>query len=170
MGHDRLCSFGIGGERSRFFWRGVFRQLIALGALEVDMGEFATMRLVADKARPILRGKQPVMLREDIRVEPNKRALRDRARAQQGVPEAHGGLFEALRAWRAAEAKAQNVPPYVIFHDATLREIAAARPVAMEELGQIRGVGASKLARYGVAVLEEVRRAENASIRRGAFR
>ena len=73
------------------------------------------------------------------------------------MPAASGGLFEALRAWRAAEAKAQNVPPYVIFHDATLREIAGARPGSLEELAQIKGVGASKLSRYGAEVLEVVR-------------
>jgi ATP-dependent DNA helicase RecQ len=162
-GHDKLSTFGIGAGRTRNFWRGVIRQLIALGALEVDVGEFASMRLVTDKARPILRGEQPVMLREDIRVEPNKRGSRDRAKAQPDIAEASGGLFEALRAWRAAEAKQQNVPPYVIFHDATLREIAVARPKSREELGQIKGVGASKLSRYGAAVLEAVRQAENAS-------
>ena len=62
-------------------------------------------------------------------------------------------LFDALRAWRAAEAKAQSVPPYVIFHDAVLRELAAVRPASLDELGQVRGVGASKLGRYGAAVL-----------------
>jgi ATP-dependent DNA helicase RecQ len=62
-------------------------------------------------------------------------------------------LFEELRAWRAAEAKAQRIPPYVIFHDTVLRDIAAVRPESIEELGQIRGVGASKLQRYGAAVL-----------------
>ena len=62
-------------------------------------------------------------------------------------------LFEALRAWRAAEAKAQRIPPYVIFHDTVLRDIAAVRPTGIEELGQIKGVGASKLQRYGAAVL-----------------
>jgi ATP-dependent DNA helicase RecQ len=67
-------------------------------------------------------------------------------------PEAQS-LFEALRAWRAAEAKAQRIPPYVIFHDTVLREIAAVRPTSVEELGQIKGVGASKMQRYGAAVL-----------------
>jgi ATP-dependent DNA helicase RecQ len=70
-----------------------------------------------------------------------------------GGPEPQTPLFEALRAWRAAEAKAQRIPPYVIFHDSVLREIAAVRPTSVEELGQIRGVGASKLQRYGAAVL-----------------
>jgi ATP-dependent DNA helicase RecQ len=155
--HDRLRTFGIGADRTRTFWRGVIRQLIALGALEVDIGEFATMRLVEDRARPILRGEQAVMLREDIQAEPKKRVAR--GRAAEDAPAASGGLFDALRAWRAAEAKAQSVPPYVIFHDATLREIAAARPAGLDELGQIRGVGASKLARYGRQVLEVVQKA-----------
>ena len=68
-------------------------------------------------------------------------------------------LFEALRAWRAAEAKAQRIPPYVIFHDTVLRDIAAVRPADLEELGQIKGVGASKLQRYGGAVLGVLSRA-----------
>ena len=63
-------------------------------------------------------------------------------------------LFEQLRSWRSGEAKSQAVPPYVIFHDATLREIAAARPATLDELGQIKGVGASKLQRYGGLVLK----------------
>jgi ATP-dependent DNA helicase RecQ len=66
-------------------------------------------------------------------------------------------LFDSLRAWRAAEAKAQRIPPYVIFHDSVLREIAAVRPMSIEELGQIKGVGASKLQRYGTAVLAALR-------------
>ncbi|WP_199445500.1 HRDC domain-containing protein, partial [Acidisphaera rubrifaciens] len=77
------------------------------------------------------------------------------AGASAGVPAgaADGPLFDALRAWRSTEAKAQGVPPYVIFHDATLREIAAVRPGDLDALGQVRGVGASKLGRYGAAVL-----------------
>ena len=153
-GHDRLPTFGVGADRTGTFWRGVIRQLIALGALEVDMGEFATMRLVQDKARPILRGEQVVMLREDILVEKDrKRGSADRsARASPAVQ--GGGPFDELRLWRSAEAKEQKLPPYVIFHDTTLREIAAVRPGTLDELAQIKGVGASKLARYGAAVLE----------------
>jgi ATP-dependent DNA helicase RecQ len=161
--HDRLPTFGVGADRTRTFWRGVIRQLIALGALEVDMGEFATMRLVQDKARPILRGEQTVMLREDILIEKDRRRgspdRNARAKPAAGLPEAGGGLFDALRGWRSAEAKAQNVPPYVIFHDTTLREIAAVRPATLDEMAQIKGVGASKLSRYGMPVLEVLRRA-----------
>ena len=73
-------------------------------------------------------------------------------------------LFEALRSWRAAEAKAQRIPPYVIFHDTMLRDIAAVRPAGIEELGQIKGVGASKLQRYGAAVLAIMARADGNSV------
>jgi ATP-dependent DNA helicase RecQ len=153
-GHDQLPTFGVGADRTGTFWRGVIRQLIALGALEVDMGEFATMRLVQEKARPILRGEQVVMLREDILVE-KKQKPKDRPTA--ALPAADGGLFDALRQWRSAEAKSQRLPPYVIFHDTTLREIAAVRPGTLDEMGQIKGVGASKLSRYGAGVLEVLR-------------
>ncbi len=148
-GHDRLPTFGIGRDRTRGFWRGVARQLVAHGALEVEGGQYATLSVVAERARGILRGEQTLMLREDA-PSPSP-ALRGRAPA---VPPGEGGaVFEALRAWRAAEAKAQRVPPYVIFHDAVLRDIAAIRPGSLDELGQVKGVGASKLLRYGPAVL-----------------
>jgi len=163
-GHDRLPTFGVGAERTRDFWRGVIRQLIAKGALTVDTGEFASVSLVEDRARPILKGQETVMLREDIlspALRPRRRADRDSA-MPQGAAVNHGapadeGLFEALRQWRAAEAKAQGVPPYVIFHDTTLREIAAVRPGSEAALGEVKGVGASKLIRYGTGVLAVVR-------------
>jgi len=157
-GHDRLPTFGVGAERTKEFWRGVIRQLIARGALNVDTGEFASLTLVDDKARPILRGQETVMLREDTIAGPRPRVRAQRAAAvlaATGSPEA-AGLFESLRQWRAAEAKTQAVPPYVIFHDTTLREIAAVRPRTIDELGEVKGVGASKLIRYGTAVLAAV--------------
>ncbi len=161
-GHDRLPTFGVGAGRTREFWRGVIRQLIAKGALTVDTGEFASVSLVEDRARPILKGQETVMLREDIlspTLRPRPRAERNAA-APAASPE-DDGLFEAMRQWRAAEAKAQGVPPYVIFHDTTLREIAAVRPAAMATLGEVKGVGASKLARYGEGVLAVVRGQSN---------
>jgi ATP-dependent DNA helicase RecQ len=160
-GHDRLPTFGVGAERTKDFWRGVIRQLIARGALNVDTGEFASLSLVDERARPILKGQEVVMLREDILAAPRPRARVQRAAAvlaATGSPEA-AGLFEALRQWRAGEAKAQGVPPYVIFHDTTLREIGAVRPHTMDELGEVKGVGASKLTRYGAAVLDVVQAA-----------
>jgi ATP-dependent DNA helicase RecQ len=152
-GHDRLPTFGLGADHAAPYWRGLIRQLIALGALDVDTAGHGGLFLVQDKARPILRGEVQVMLRQEGKRRTEvRRPERPVARGVAG-PEVPG-LFDALRAWRAAEAKAQHVPPYVIFHDTVLREIAAVRPASIEELGQIKGVGASKQQRYGVAVLE----------------
>jgi ATP-dependent DNA helicase RecQ len=154
-GHDRLALFGIGNERSAGFWRGVLRQLVARGALRVKSGEYASLELVAEEARPILRGETAVMLHEEP---PAADAPRERpARATSGPAGMPGmvpaTLFDALRAWRAETAKTQGVPPYVIFHDTVLRDIAAAQPARLEDLAAIKGVGASKLDRYGTQVL-----------------
>ncbi|CAH2599094.1 ATP-dependent DNA helicase RecQ [Rhodovastum atsumiense] len=158
--HDRLPTFGIGADRTRNFWRGVIRQLVARGALQVESGELPTLSLVTEKARPILRGEERVMLREDILIERDRRrgSPERRSRVRPGMAEEPGGtLFDALRLWRSGEARAQGVPPYVIFHDSVLREIAAVRPASLDELGEVKGVGASKLTRYGARVLGVVR-------------
>jgi ATP-dependent DNA helicase RecQ len=172
-GHDRLSTFGLGADRTSGYWRGLIRQLIGLGVLDIDTEGHGGLFLVAEKARPILRGEQSVTLREAGITRP--RRGRDPAAAMGGpapgrarggpayggaasggpgfggsVPE---GLFGALRAWRAAEARAQSIPPYVIFHDTVLRDIAAVRPQTLDELAEIKGVGASKLHRYGARVL-----------------
>jgi ATP-dependent DNA helicase RecQ len=165
-GHDKLPTFGVGSDRKLPFWRGVIRQLTALGALAVEVGEYATMRLDADRARPILRGEQRVMLREEAEAEPRDRRRgspdrnsRTRPVAAEGLSTEGATLFDALRLWRSSEAKSQGVPPYVIFHDATLREIAATKPDSLDELGEVKGVGASKLTRYGAGVLAVLRAA-----------
>ena len=147
--HDQLPTYGIGADKPPNFWRAVIRQLIARGALRTESGDFASLSLVTDQARPILRAEERVMLREDAPA-PRRTVTRERSR---GATPAEGGLFEALRRWRSSEAKAQSVPPYVIFHDSVLREIAEARPKSIGELGRVRGVGGSKLERYGEAVL-----------------
>jgi ATP-dependent DNA helicase RecQ len=154
-GHDRLPTFGLGAGHGVAFWRGLIRQLIALGALDVDTAGHGGLFLVQDKARPILRGESRVMLRQET--QRRGREVQRPARQAVAPPPAGSdlaGLFDALRSWRSAQAKAQSVPPYVIFHDTVLREIAAVRPVDLNELGQIKGVGASKLERYGQAVLD----------------
>ena len=156
-GHDKLPTFGIGAGHSEGYWRGVIRQLIAHGALRTESGEYATLALVTEKARPILRGETAVMLRQEDPPVPAGRRRSDRgvAASEGAEPSAEAeGLFDQLRAWRSTQAKAQSVPPYVIFHDAVLREIAAVRPASLDELGQIKGVGASKLQRYGSGVLK----------------
>ena len=160
-GHDALPTWGIGADRSPGFWRGVIRQLIACGALRTDSGEYATLSLVEEHARPILRKETTVMLREEAEgpsAPARSRVKRDRVAAGPPAVAGDDPLFDALRAWRSGEAKAQSLPPYVIFHDSVLREIAVARPCDMDELGDIKGVGGSKLSRYGAAVLAIVSR------------
>ena len=155
--HDRLPTFGVGADRSVDFWRGVIRQLIARGALEMEVGEYPTLRLDTERARPILRGEERVSLRE-----PPVKQKRVRLASQQAAAGEHGReaqVFEALRQWRSQEARTQAVPPYVIFHDAVLRDIAAVLPGDLGSLGQIKGVGASKLTRYGSRVLDVLRTA-----------
>jgi ATP-dependent DNA helicase RecQ len=151
--HDTLPTFGVGREHAVPYWRSLIRQLIAAGALDVDTEGHGGLFLAQDKARPILRGEVRVMLRQDGKrraetLRPDRRV----SPAPMAGPETQT-LFEALRAWRATQAKAQRIPPYVIFHDTVLRDIAAVRPADLDELGQIKGVGASKLQRYGAAVL-----------------
>jgi ATP-dependent DNA helicase RecQ len=160
--HDALSTFGVGADHAAPYWRGLIRQLIALGALDVDTAGHGGLFLVQEKARPILRGETQIMLRQETprRAREVQRPERRTGAAPSAVmaEPAVASLFESLRAWRAAEARTQAVPPYVIFHDTVLREIAAVRPESLEELGEIKGVGASKLQRYGVPVLEVVGR------------
>jgi ATP-dependent DNA helicase RecQ len=130
--------------------------LLARGALRVKPGEYASLELVDSEARPILRGETQVMLHEEPPVADAPRSRRGPgARPAAFAEPAAGGdaLFDALRAWRMQIAKAQGVPPYVIFHDAVLRDIAAVRPGTRDALAEIKGVGASKLDRYADAVL-----------------
>src|SRR5271166_1519694 len=144
--HDRLPTFGVGRDHEAPFWRGVIRQLIAHGALDIDTAGHGGLFLVPQRARPVLRGEARVTLRRDV-VAPAAPVPRDAAarRDAPALPAAAAALFDALRSWRATEAKVQGVPPYVIFHDAVLREIASICPANLDELGQIRGVGVSKV-------------------------
>ncbi len=136
----------------------MIRQLIAQGALRTESGDYASLCLVPEAARPILRGETTFMLRDETVAPRSSRPRRDiaagaTATALSDLPGAAEAVFARLRAWRAQQAKAQAIPPYVIFHDSVLREIAVAHPAGIEELGQVKGVGVSKLQRYGEAVL-----------------
>jgi ATP-dependent DNA helicase RecQ len=154
--HDSLTVFGVGADLREAEWRAVVRQLLAQRLLTVE-GEYGTLALTAASGA-VLRGERQVLLRR----EPERPARAARARkagagAAAGpaaaLPAEAAGLFERLRAWRAATAKAQSVPAYVIFHDATLREIAAQRPATLAGLAGVSGVGETKLARYGTDIL-----------------
>ncbi len=155
--HDKLAVFGVGADRGENFWRGVIRQLIAHGALETASGEYASLTLVPEMARPILRGEAVFLLRREREVAQRSKSARAKIAVDAPSAVAPAGLFEALREWRANEARLQKLPPYVIFHDTVLHEIAAVRPQDLDELGHIKGVGASKLERYGTQLLNQVR-------------
>ncbi len=147
--HSSLSTFGIGAELSEQEWRGVVRQLLAQGLLAVS-GEYGTL-VVTEASATVLAGQRPVMLRREP--ERAARPTRSRRGAAVELPAGAGPVFELLRAWRAAESKEQGVPAYVIFHDATLREIATGTPGTLAELGTMSGVGENKLAKYGEAIL-----------------
>ncbi|WP_261765903.1 DNA helicase RecQ [Acetobacter oeni] len=155
-GHDKLSVWGIGKEHSENFWRGVVRQLIARGALMMG-NEHGGLMLQNDIARPILRGEEEVRLREDAVQAETGGARGGRAGSvSDELPDDARARFDTLRQWRRDEAREQEIPPYVIFHDATLRDIALECPGSLTELGQIKGVGGSKLERYGASVLKSL--------------
>ena len=158
FGHQQISTFGIGSEYSEAQLRSVLRQLIALGALQVDAASYNTLRLL-EPARPILRGEQPVHLRAaaSAKKETRKRqapAHKAPAPAAAELDAAAQARFAALKAWRAETAREHNLPAYVIFHDATLAAIAARAPQALQDLQGVSGIGATKLERYGQAVLD----------------
>ncbi len=159
-GHDKLTVWGIGKDKSEQFWRGVVRQLIARGALRTE-GQYGGLILNQNVARPILRGEEDIHLRADPVVETTSR-ISDRSSQSAGITltEDSKALFDALRQWRREEAQEQEIPPYVIFHDSVLRDIAMEKPSDLDELGDIKGVGRSKLERYGEAVLEVLETAQ----------
>ncbi|MBW7852547.1 MAG: DNA helicase RecQ [Rhodospirillales bacterium] len=152
FGHDRLSTFGIGGELSKTEWKSVFRQLVALNLLVVDVAGHGGLHLGPD-CRDALRGERPIELRRDRRRERKVARAAAGAAAELLHDAADRALFERLRALRLELAKAQGVPPYVIFHDATLVEMARRRPRSLPELGRLPGVGEAKLGRYGAAFL-----------------
>ena len=156
LGHQELSTFGIGTDLSEAQWRGVTRQLLAQGLLAVGGDGYGTLELT-EAAGPVLRGERKVALRTEAEKAARARTPK-KSKAAGAVPLDAAGeaLFERLRAWRAAVAKEGGMPAYVIFHDATLRQVAAAAPSSTAELGTISGVGAAKLEKWGSAVLEVV--------------
>ncbi|MEV6622262.1 DNA helicase RecQ [Amycolatopsis sp. NPDC051106] len=151
--HDTLKTFGIGTELREPEWRAVVRQLLAQGLLAVE-GDYGSLVLTEASAE-VLGGDRQVMLRrEPERTAAAKVRGTRKAAPAADMPAEAAPLFERLRAWRAGVAKEQGVPAYVIFHDATLRQIATQRPASLADLGTVSGVGENKLAKYGEGVLE----------------
>ena len=158
-GHNHLSTFGIGADMDVNTWRSVFRQLVAAGLLDVDMQGYGALHLT-DAARPILRGETRIQLRRDLRTTRKRTSVRGDSRSDSrgsrdiDLSPAAQPRFEALRELRMQLAREQNVPAYMIFSNATLRDIAEEDPNEMDELATISGVGAAKLERYGEAVLD----------------
>jgi ATP-dependent DNA helicase RecQ len=149
--HDQLSVFGVGTELRDTEWRGVIRQLLAQRLLAVE-GEYGALVLTNDSAEVLGRRREVPMRREPERRTKASAKARKAAPSSDLSPEA-ATVFERLREWRGASAKEQGVPAYVIFHDATLRQIATELPGTLAALGTISGVGENKLAKYGEAVL-----------------
>jgi ATP-dependent DNA helicase RecQ len=152
LGHHQLSTFGVGADMDEKQWRSVFRQLLAAGLLEADAEGYGTLRLTP-ASRGVLSGGQSVRLREDARPQRAARRRRDSklvtGGGSLGIEAYEQGMWDALRAVRTQLAKQQGVPPYVVFHDATLLAMLRALPTTEEELATISGVGEAKLKRYG---------------------
>ena len=164
-GHASLSTFGIGADEDETAWRAVFRQLVAQGLLCVDHDSFGALK-PTEASRAVLRGEQRVSFRRaTAKAGPRERVASRKWSGSGSSPaadtmslDAQGrGLWAQLREWRSSVAKDSGVPAYVVFHDATLAEIARERPQSIEALGRITGVGVRKLERYGAALLELIR-------------
>lgn len=159
--HDQLSVFGIGEELAESEWRGVVRQLLAQGLIAVE-GEYGTLVLTEGSGTVLRREREvplrkeppkPTVARSSSSSSSSSRGDRKAKSAAAELPQELVPAFEALRSWRAEQAKEGGVPAYVIFHDATLREIATVWPTSVEGLGGISGVGEKKLATYGEGVV-----------------
>ena len=157
-GHAKLSTFGIGANFSEVQLRGVLRQLIAMGALNVQGQVFNTLQLT-EGSRAVLRGEISVLLRESVSQKAEKRSRKSQAPGPAAANLSQEALvrYINLKAWRAEVAKEHNLPAYVIFHDATLALIASAAPQTLNDLNGISGIGAKKLEAYGQEVLQVCR-------------
>ena len=155
-GHERLSTFAVGANLDEARWRGVLRQLVALGHV-VPEGEYNTLALT-DSARAVLKGEVPIVLR--LPRAPAPRSRKERAGGSTRAPAAAAELdvtaqqrFAALKSWRAEVAREHNLPAYIVFHDAVLAAMAREQPASLGELADISGVGAKKLEAYGREIL-----------------
>jgi len=161
FGHEGLTTFGIGAAFSEVQLRGVLRQLIATGALNVDGQAFNTLQLT-EQSRAVLKGEVAVRLRESVSTPAERKPKRGSSASSKtntaplALDDAAQIRFSALKAWRGEVAREHNLPAYVIFHDATLAAIAERVPQTLDDLQGISGIGAKKLEAYGEEVLRVV--------------
>lgn len=161
FGHDQLSVYGVGKEYSEKQWASVFRQLVAAGYLSVDVSGYGGL-LFTDQSRALLKGERAIFFREDTSLadpESLSAAGRGRRRKRGSRAQTRSGspLFEALKELRLRLSKEHRVPPYIIFHDATLQAMAEAKPQTLAEMREVSGVGDAKLARYGEQFLAVVK-------------
>jgi len=154
FGHDEVSTYGVGTNRGKKTWRSVIRQLVAKGLLHVDVTGYGALQLT-EACRPVLQGDQTVRLREDP--EPVASQTKKAQRADFSGTPADQALFEALRQRRSELAREQDVPPYIIFRDDTLRAMVEYRPNSLTAFRQLSGVGDVKRDRYGAAFLDVLR-------------
>jgi ATP-dependent DNA helicase RecQ len=150
--HDKLSVFGIGEDVDEVAWRGVFRQLVALGFARVDHEAHGALRLT-EASRPVLKGAQRVSMRRAVTRARSRRPPRSGSLLFADLSAADSALLDRLKAWRLTESRTQSVPAFVILHDKTLVEIARQRPPDLSALRDISGIGATKLERYGPALV-----------------
>jgi ATP-dependent DNA helicase RecQ len=157
--HDSLSVYGIGSERTEQEWRAILRQAIALGLVTVDHDAYSSLKLT-DAARPVLKGGQKVQLRQYQKpAKPKRQPSSSKGYVEMDLSQSEQAIFDKLRWWRVETARAHGVPAYVVFQDATLREIAKVKPTSLEQLRGVSGVGEKKLVSYGdeiVALIGEM--------------
>jgi len=151
--HEQLSTFGIGAEHSEAEWRAILRQAIALGLIAVDYDSYNALKLT-DEARPVLRGGQKIQMRKYQKPVKQKRtSAKPKGYAESDLSPFEQTLFDKLRWWRVETARKHNVAAFIIFHDATMREIAKAKPTSLGELRGVTGVGEKKLESYGAEIV-----------------
>jgi len=151
--HEQLSTFGIGAAHSEAEWRTILRQAVASGLVTIDHDAYNALKLT-ESARPVLRGEQKIQLRQYEKPIKQKRPPnKPKTYIESDLSKAEQAVFEKLRWWRVETARKHNVPAYVIFHDATMREIAKAKPGSLQELRNISGVGEKKLETYGAEIV-----------------
>ncbi|MBL4583847.1 MAG: DNA helicase RecQ [Pseudomonadales bacterium] len=158
FGHNKISTWGIGTELDQKQWRSVFRQLVARAYLHVDHEQYGAVKLV-EKCRPILRGEQRIEFRKEAKK--STKSGSGKPLRKQFSNSGNEALWEALRALRKQLSDEQGVPPYVIFHDATLMEMVELKPENLEQMAAISGIGTTKLEKYGEPFLAQLKQFSN---------
>jgi ATP-dependent DNA helicase RecQ len=159
-GHQTLSTFGVGAALAEPEWRAIFRQLVAYGLLAVDHEGHGAL-ILTDASKAVLKGERSVTLRRYVKPAKVRQTARSGARTDptDGMSSSQRARWERLRSWRAETARSDGVPAYVIFHDATLAELARSAPATLDELRGVPGIGARKLERFGAALIDAISQA-----------